>query len=300
MPSILRVVGNSNSGKTTFIQAILRHFSNKNIVVIKHSEKIKHLSFEKDSSKLFESGAGGVISFSSSYAEIFIRYPQNTVNVNFVIQVMLHLFSKVSKQVDLIIVEGCKSELDVPTIIVGERPEDLVVSNKNIILEIPRFYNLIDEVIERKIISLFEEKSPVNSNFILAIDPGKEKVGWAILNYQKEVLKKGVCFLSESYRVVKNLLQEFSIKTIVIGDSKFGNSIESLLRDQGINLPIVKVTEKNSTFEARRRYFMDHPPTGIWHLIPISLQVPPIPVDDYSAVIIGERYIDSMIRNCDE
>ena len=39
-------------------------------------------------------------------------------------------------------------------------------------------------------------------------------------------------------------------------------------------------------------YWREHPPRGLMRLIPVTMQVPPVPVDDYVAVILAERYFD--------
>jgi hypothetical protein len=53
------------------------------------------------------------------------------------------------------------------------------------------------------------------------------------------------------------------------------------------------VNEKHSSERARLRYFKETPPRGIWRLIPITLQVPPVPIDDYAAVIVAEDYLEA-------
>ncbi|HKM17981.1 MAG TPA: pre-16S rRNA-processing nuclease YqgF, partial [Limnochordia bacterium] len=35
-----------------------------------------------------------------------------------------------------------------------------------------------------------------------------------------------------------------------------------------------------------------HPPRGWRRLLPVSLQTPPVPIDDYVAVILAQRYLD--------
>ena len=51
------------------------------------------------------------------------------------------------------------------------------------------------------------------------------------------------------------------------------------------------VNEKHTTEEARRRYFEVHPPTGWRKLVPKGMLYPPVPVDDITAWIIGERWL---------
>ena len=64
-----------------------------------------------------------------------------------------------------------------------------------------------------------------------------------------------------------------------------------LLYDINPDLVIRIGDERNTTYEARDRYFADHPPCGLWRLVPLGMQSPPCPVDDYAAQLIGERYL---------
>jgi hypothetical protein len=52
------------------------------------------------------------------------------------------------------------------------------------------------------------------------------------------------------------------------------------------------VPEAYTTLRARRRYFDEHPLRGWRRLFP-GLQTPPIPIDDYAAVLIAEDYLSS-------
>jgi len=40
-----------------------------------------------------------------------------------------------------------------------------------------------------------------------------------------------------------------------------------------------------------RMTFIGESTPGIWRFVPLGLQIPPRPVDECAAVIIGERYI---------
>ena len=51
------------------------------------------------------------------------------------------------------------------------------------------------------------------------------------------------------------------------------------------------VDERHTTERARLRYYQDHPPRGLWRLVPLGLQVPPVPYDDYAAVVMAEDYL---------
>ena len=66
-----------------------------------------------------------------------------------------------------------------------------------------------------------------------------------------------------------------------------------MLRRAWPRLPIALVDERNTSLEARRRYYEDHPPRGLLRLIPRGLLVPKAQLDGYAALLIIERYLSS-------
>ena len=62
-------------------------------------------------------------------------------------------------------------------------------------------------------------------------------------------------------------------------------------------ITIVTVNEKNSTLEARDRYWLMYPPQGLQRIIPQGLRVPPRPVDDIVAILLIERYFQTLDNN---
>jgi len=129
--------------------------------------------------------------------------------------------------------------------------------------------------------------------FILAIDPGSDKCGFAVVRYDLKLIEKGVVYLAELHRVLRRLCVAPLPEAIILGCGTASTAVMHLIEDINLGVQVRFGDEKNTTFEARERYFADHPPTGFWKLIPIGLQAPPCPVDDYAAWLIGERYIVS-------
>ncbi|MGB9612633.1 MAG: resolvase [Candidatus Margulisiibacteriota bacterium] len=126
---------------------------------------------------------------------------------------------------------------------------------------------------------------------ILALDPGKEKCGLAILDQSGNVLEKKIIAPQEVSSLVPLLVAKYSLSVIIVGQSAFGKKIEKELLKLELKANIIFVSEKYSTLEARRRYWQENKPKGLWRLIPTTLRTPPVPVDDYAAVILGERYL---------
>lgn len=127
--------------------------------------------------------------------------------------------------------------------------------------------------------------------YLLALDPGSDKCGYAVVRYDLSLVEKGVVYLAELHCTLQRLCVKPLPDVIVLGSGTAANAVSDLIKDLDLGVPVRIGEERNSTREARDRYFKDHPPTGLWALFPLGLQIPPVPVDDYAALIIAERYI---------
>lgn len=125
---------------------------------------------------------------------------------------------------------------------------------------------------------------------ILAIDPGREKTGIAILK-NSDVLEHKIINSEELVQIIKSLLEKYFIKTIVMGNGTSSKKKYDLLKREFIDRDIVLINEYRTTDEARKLYFQENPPKGWKKLIPLGMQVPPVPVDDYAAIVIGRKYL---------
>ncbi len=128
---------------------------------------------------------------------------------------------------------------------------------------------------------------------IIALDPGREKCGIAVVHKQQGMLMKDVIQTNELAIKIQELIAQYHISQIVIGDGTSSREAKKILEEIKINnqpMRIILIDEKHSTDEARCRYWAENPPRGLKRLIPTTMQVPPKPVDDYVAVILAERY----------
>ena len=125
---------------------------------------------------------------------------------------------------------------------------------------------------------------------ILAIDPGSEKCGIAILNNNASTQLRKIIPRQEIISAIKTLLSQYNISKIVIGKGHFGKEIEKEITQIYDRINIIFVDEKHSTLLARQKYWESNPPKGFWKLIPTAWRVPPVPIDDFAAQILGERY----------
>lgn len=125
---------------------------------------------------------------------------------------------------------------------------------------------------------------------IIAIDPGRDKCGVAILldngSFMQAVIKtEELCaWVSDSH-------QKYNDAPVIIGNGTGSQSAYERLRTECGVEPLF-VEEYKTTEQARKRYWQENPPAGWRRLMPTSMQVPPVPVDGYVAVILAERYRD--------
>jgi hypothetical protein len=125
---------------------------------------------------------------------------------------------------------------------------------------------------------------------ILAVDPGREKCGVAVLSAVR-VLDHRVIPTSGLVPFVGDVLGERAVAWAVVGDQTSSGEVRKLLEAHFPSLAVVTIGEERTTLEARRLYFKDHLPRGWRRLLPLSLQVPPVPHDDYAAIVLGQRFL---------
>lgn len=131
-------------------------------------------------------------------------------------------------------------------------------------------------------------------NLILAVDPGREKCGLAVVDRREGLKHKEIISTDKLQPVVEALVGKYKITQLVLGDRTTSREARKLLSavmtEQGDKVAIALVNEHRSTDEARGLYWRAHPPKGFKRLIPLGLQVPPCPVDDYVALLLAQRY----------
>lgn len=129
---------------------------------------------------------------------------------------------------------------------------------------------------------------------ILAVDPGRDKCGIAVVYDRGDVLLvplQEVIPAAELAARVQELARNYQVSLIVIGDRTGADAVREALQSALPDVQTITVDEHRSSEEARRLYFRHHPPRGWRRLIPLTLQTPPRPYDDYVAVILALRYL---------
>ena len=124
---------------------------------------------------------------------------------------------------------------------------------------------------------------------ILGFDPGRDKCGLAIKNNNSQILYHQVVNSDKAIAIIEDLLNQYHPDKIVMGNQTTSKQWQKKLTEN-LSITIEFVDEKNSTLEARSRYWQMYPATGLNKLIPEGLRLPPRPVDDIVAILLIERY----------
>lgn len=124
---------------------------------------------------------------------------------------------------------------------------------------------------------------------VLAVDPGRRKCGLAVVSSDLTCAHQAVIAREELLIVVRQWLERFAVNRVLVGGATGSQPVVQELQ-QGLEVEIEVVDERHTTERARARYFRDHPPRGMWRLVPLGLQVPAVPIDDYAAIVMAEDY----------
>ncbi|MGR4064992.1 MAG: pre-16S rRNA-processing nuclease YqgF [Vulcanimicrobiaceae bacterium] len=124
---------------------------------------------------------------------------------------------------------------------------------------------------------------------MLGVDPGTRKVGFAVLDASGRVLSKGIEGIEGFAGRLADLAGLGPISAVALGRGTNSEALRERL--EAVGAPVHLVDERETTLRARQLYFSDHPPRGWRRLIPIGMQLPPEPIDDYAAVLIARKFL---------
>lgn len=131
-----------------------------------------------------------------------------------------------------------------------------------------------------------------NSSKILAIDPGKNKWGCAVLDNTGGVIERGIFSTNSLYPSIERLVKKHSITCLVLGNGTHSKEFERVLIEIGCE--IIFVEEYGSTQEARNLFDHYYPPSGWRRWLPKGFRIPDRDYDDLSAIVIGRRYLEGL------
>ena len=127
------------------------------------------------------------------------------------------------------------------------------------------------------------------SRSILAIDPGREKCGVAVLASDGRVLVQRVVMTAALDAAVGALIRAYE-PNVIMGNGT--TSADAKKRVETLGVPVTLVDEYRTTDAAKCAYWEAHPPRGWRRLMPRGMLVPPVPVDDFVAVILAQRFLE--------
>ncbi|BDE04746.1 putative pre-16S rRNA nuclease [Vulcanimicrobium alpinum] len=127
---------------------------------------------------------------------------------------------------------------------------------------------------------------------ILGLDPGTRKCGVALVDAGVgRPLLLEIVPIGELERRLRAILASHPAEVAAIGRGTNADAVAEVVRGLGLRSELVD--ERETTLLARARFFADHPPRGWRRLVPRGMLLPDRPIDDYAALLIAQRYLDS-------
>ncbi len=133
------------------------------------------------------------------------------------------------------------------------------------------------------------------ADFIIAIDPGREKCGIAVLTAAGAPVERDITPTSDLPTALKALLRKHPNSHVVIGDGTSSEQAQAAIVRAIPELELATVPEGYSTERALERWRDVTTLTGWRRLLPRSLRFPPGPIDDFAAWILAEDYLATLL-----
>jgi RNase H-fold protein (predicted Holliday junction resolvase) len=130
---------------------------------------------------------------------------------------------------------------------------------------------------------------------VLAIDPGTAKCGMALVrrdaNNTMSLLWRAIAPSDELEAHIDQAYLAAPFSLVIIGSGTSSSNAINRVREHMPSMGILVVDEKNTTLQARERYWTHNRRRGWRRLLPSTMQLPPEPVDDFVALILAERVL---------
>ncbi len=137
--------------------------------------------------------------------------------------------------------------------------------------------------------------SETGEKTVLAIDPGNAKCGLVVARRsgegKVELLFRRVAKTDLLMDAVREAADECPFSMVIVGSGTKSADVVKALREWLPSVGILVVDEKDTSIQARERYWVHNPRRGWRRLLPSTMQVPPEPVDDFVALILAERVL---------
>ena len=131
----------------------------------------------------------------------------------------------------------------------------------------------------------------ISENRIVAVDPGTEKFGIAVLDYSGKVISKTVVFKIKFPDIIGDIIIKEKPKLLATGDGTGSDWTFNLLASLGTG-EVIRVSERKSTLDARELAWKENPPGGIFKILPKIFWPTPPDLDSWAAVVIGRRALE--------
>ncbi len=127
---------------------------------------------------------------------------------------------------------------------------------------------------------------------VLAIDPGTRKCGMALV---RRTGAKSVELLWHEVVATEHVLPKLheayvhgGFQLVIVGGATGSEAVVRALREHLPSMGLLVVDETNTTLMARERYWLHNPRGCFRRLLPASMWTPPVPYDDYAALVMAE------------
>ncbi|MGI0488285.1 pre-16S rRNA-processing nuclease YqgF [Pantanalinema rosaneae CENA516] len=141
------------------------------------------------------------------------------------------------------------------------------------------------------------DASTADQPVILGFDPGRYKCGLAVVGVDRTLLYHQVVTTDQAIATIETLRQRYPISLLVMGDQTTSQEWKQKLSQELPDpLRIILVNERNSSLEARDRYWQMFPPKGLYRLMPQAFRSIPRPIDDIVAILLIERYLERLVN----
>lgn len=130
---------------------------------------------------------------------------------------------------------------------------------------------------------------------VLAIDPGSGKCGVAVVRREEDgrirLLWHAVVPREDLCATLQRAHEEHPYHMVVVGNGTTSRPLVEEIRSELPSMGILVIDEKDTTLQARERYWEHNSRFGWRRFVPSTLQVPPKPYDDFVALILAERVL---------
>lgn len=126
---------------------------------------------------------------------------------------------------------------------------------------------------------------------LMGIDPGRKKCGVAIVTEKGEEIEKKIVETSSLSHKIEEVFSQYSISKCILGNGTYADKVFNILQLLIEEEKIIFIEEEGSTYLAEQRYLKENPPLGLNFLNKIIKFKPKRPMDDYTAVVLVEKYL---------